>query len=240
MNNLKETVRAFISAEGWSVNRLAAAAGLTTSTLSKLLHPDWNPTANTLEACLDVVDRHRSATEFIFDVPISNPLPMALLRRENNRMFQQCVEIWKDEGARFGDMFIHRLERIGAAARLSAVQVGSDNRMRMISYGPNAFGAAFDAHGKLLSEMPDRELFGWIESRLWRVLATEEPEFSSCVAPTETIIGQYDVPYTTLVLPCMSGDDGILDSAVTISRLEPSPYRDKIRLIASNAKVQAA
>lgn len=231
VDDLKEAVRAFLRAESWSVNRLAKEAGLTTSTISGVFHESWNPRSNTLQACLDVVEENLQSQGQIASRPKSNRLPSRLIDRADNEMFRQCVEIWKDEKKQFNHMLLHRFEAIGAGARLSAMAVGSDNRLRMVSYGPNAFGTDYDAEGKLLSDMPDRELFSWIEDRLWRILESECPEFATCVAPTKSIVGEYDVPYTTLVLPCTSRDDGIVDSLVSVSRLEPSTYRDRIARI---------
>lgn len=226
--DFKQAVRGMVKAEGWSVSRLAQEAGLRVAAISDIHRPDWNPYSDTLQACLDVVDRHLLALGATRAGPTSNPIPLGHLRRESNLMFRQCIEIWHDEAKRYGPLLKHRLETVGALPRLSAVRVDVDNRMRMISYGSNAFGEDFDPEDKLLWEMPDHVLFSWIEGRLWRVLVTEEPEFSTCVAPTHTHIGVYDIPYTSLVLPCILNDAGIFDCVIAVSRLEPSQYRADI------------
>jgi hypothetical protein len=231
IEDLKTKVRTFLSAEKWSVNRFAKAADITHSTIQNILTESWNPRTDTLQACLDVVERNLIANRPLSPRPVHHRIPTSLLDRGENLFFKNCVEIWETAGKNLTPDFLHQLDDVGAQGRWSDIYVGPDNRLRIANYGPDAFGKRFQASDSLLMDMPQRDLFEWVETRVWEILMSGSPEFSSCVAPTRSIIGSYDVPYTALVLPCSSRTSGPVDSVVSITRLEPSEYRDRISLL---------
>ena len=231
IEDLKTKVRTFLLAEKWSVNRFAKAADITHSTIQNILTESWNPRTDTLQACINVVERNLTPNRPLSPRPIRHRIPTSLLDRDENRFFKNCVGIWEAAGKHMTPEFLRQLDDVGAQGRWSDIYVGSDNRLRSANYGPDAFGKRFQAGDVLLMDMPQRDLFDWVETRVWEILMSGSPEFSSCVAPTHSVIGAYDVPYTALVLPCSSTFVGQIDSVVSISRLEPSEYRDRISLL---------
>ena len=56
-------VRSFRIEKGWTIHRLAREAKLPDSTIRKMDHDDWNPTAETLSTLEAVVARQEQGTQ---------------------------------------------------------------------------------------------------------------------------------------------------------------------------------
>jgi transcriptional regulator with XRE-family HTH domain len=53
-----QRIRDFKLATGWHLTELAKAASLNESTIRRLMDPGWNPTAATLRALEQAIERH--------------------------------------------------------------------------------------------------------------------------------------------------------------------------------------
>jgi hypothetical protein len=184
--DLKARVRAFLVAEKWPINRFAKAVNLTHPTIQNIFDEKWNPRADTLQACLETIKKHRPVTRKEYDKPVHYKIPTNLLDRSENLFFKHCVALWNGQDKFLDTEFLRRLDEIGARGRWSDIYVGPDNRLRIAHYGPDAFGARFHATDTLLMDIPQRDLFDWVEARVWEILGSGTPEFSSCVAPTQS------------------------------------------------------
>ncbi|MDA1311391.1 MAG: hypothetical protein O2985_17530 [Proteobacteria bacterium] len=108
-NELKARVRDFIQMEGWSMSRLAKSAGLRPSTLQDAANRTWNPTSETLQACMDVVNSQIPREPRPEAKPVAHTLPIAFLSKPWNREFSDCMEIWRSQNGQFSELLFQKL-----------------------------------------------------------------------------------------------------------------------------------
>ena len=225
--DLVREVQAYLGGYDGSLRQLARNAGVTPSTLGGVNRADWNPTAATLHACVTAV---RAASPDRYDTPIDDELPARFLMQPHNSVFKKLLDAWAVCDRVIDERSMDAARDLGMIGRLSAVRTGHDNRIYVMRYGPATFGPDFQVANRLLVDLPDRRFARFAEQRMWLALRRNEPYFASCIVPIDTAIGHYVAPYTALLLPCRAPGEEVADIVVSISRLEPSAYRDRVQL----------
>lgn len=225
---LRTEIQSYVEGRGIPIGRFAKEAGVPAPTLQHMMATDWKPSFAILQACIAAVRKDAPPQNDLF-TPTELHLPSALIERPSNKCFAVCLEAWRSNSGVSCSSILNAVDQSGLGARVSMVEVGDDNRLWLRKFGPTAFGEA--PTNRRLTDVPDRRFGNWIEQRIWPMITTGEPVFASCEIKLNTVIGSFDIPYTTLRLP-MRSKGGMLyfDQAITITRLEESPYKSAVEL----------
>ena len=226
-NALRDEIQMFLQDRSLSVSQFATMARVPAATIQNVRRPDWSPSFSVLQACISAV-RRAMEEQRVSLAPVEFELPAKHLERFHNIAFKKCWEAWQQSDMCATLELTQAIEEAGLATRMSIVQAGEDNRIWLKRFGPAVFGKTLPKKIPLAA-LPDRRFGVWIEERIWRVLLSGEPVFASCQIAIETVVGTYDVPYTTLRLPLRkTSASPWFDTAITVSLLSDSPYQEAI------------
>lgn len=222
-SDLVSRVVNFIRERDISPKDFAELLGVPQRLLAGILEPNWDPRASTLDLCLAYVD-DVAPGDIDQDQAVEYELPRELLERDHNRSLLECASIWTTIGrARLHDV-LEILRRHEMSGRVALNRLGDNHRIYMDRFNPRTWGDPCSFEGVPVSELPDKRFGRWAEKSIAKDYLLNRPRLIACRVPMETAFGKFIVPYTALRLPC-GKMDGVPENIITITRLEPSPYK---------------
>jgi len=218
---LKIRIRRFLRDNDITVSQFAEMAGLEENFLVGAQRPSWEAPPLVLDHCIDAISLYE-VHEDTARAPSETDLPWRLIHRGAFEELRECAALWSALGRdRLKDV-TDLLSRHSLADRVVVTSIRDNSRVFMERFSPMTWGHPNSVAGRPVANLPDRRFGKFAEQAIVRARARDEPHLVRCMAPIETAIGEYVVPYSAVRLPF--GPIGQPTHVMTVSRLEKGAY----------------